>query len=419
MNQFNKFVPLTKMEETKDGTLMVYGTVTAEEPDLVKEVCDYEKTKPYYQAKVEKMFKLTSAVDGMSPSIMPMREMHQLKSIGAGRSIEFDDIGKKIRMGFEVVDPDAITKFRKGVLIGFSQGGDYIGGLVDDPKFAGCKRYVADPQEVSGVDAPCLPSALVDAMKGRTVTLQKAAGGTEEVALQVDRLDRMEKLLEGLVELQKRDFSSHERQHDAGTGAALPDGSFPIENEQDLKNAIHAIGRAKDPAKARAHIEARAKSLGLTHLLPDGWGGSEKGENNMELTKAQRLEKAKSMGAHLEALKAAHEKHHEAMNDHIEKCMKCMKEFSDDAGGEQEHGNKGEKTAAELALAKAADDRVAALEASIAEMAKSHKELMEKLAKMPAPGVAHTGAVTEEVNKARGPAVPAGYEDLLNPPVTH
>ena len=69
----------------------------------------------------------------------------------------------------------------------------------------------------------------------------------------------------------KRDFSDKERQQLAGTGAALPDGSFPIKTTQDLKNAIHAIGRAKDPGKAKAHIISRAKSLGATSMLPDGW----------------------------------------------------------------------------------------------------------------------------------------------------
>ncbi len=69
----------------------------------------------------------------------------------------------------------------------------------------------------------------------------------------------------------KRDFTAQQRQDAAASGAALPDGSFPIKNRGDLENAIHAIGRAKDPAKAKAHIIARAKALGATSALPDGW----------------------------------------------------------------------------------------------------------------------------------------------------
>lgn len=69
----------------------------------------------------------------------------------------------------------------------------------------------------------------------------------------------------------KRDFSSDERQAAADSGAALPDGSYPIKNTSDLENAIHAWGRAKpgDRGKVAAHIKSRAKSLGATDKLPD------------------------------------------------------------------------------------------------------------------------------------------------------
>lgn len=176
--RFEKFVPLTKVQEQSDGTLRVYGLVTAEQPDLEKQVCDYATTKPFYMEKVESMKKATS-VEGMEQSIMPMREMHTLKAIGKGISIEFNDVEKTISMGFEVVDADAIMKFRKGVLIGFSQGGDYVGPLKADPVFKGCERYTANPGEVSGVDSPCLPIALVESMKARQYEYCKANGSME------------------------------------------------------------------------------------------------------------------------------------------------------------------------------------------------------------------------------------------------
>lgn len=69
-----------------------------------------------------------------------------------------------------------------------------------------------------------------------------------------------------------RDFGPDERKKLAGEGKALPDGSFPIANRQDLRNAIQAYGRAGDKAKAKAHIIRRAKALGLEGLLPEGWG---------------------------------------------------------------------------------------------------------------------------------------------------
>lgn len=69
-----------------------------------------------------------------------------------------------------------------------------------------------------------------------------------------------------------RDVSTEERKKDAKAGRALPDGSFPIDNCSDLRNAIQAIGRAKDPAKAKAHIRKRKSALGCPDVdLPDTW----------------------------------------------------------------------------------------------------------------------------------------------------
>lgn len=76
--------------------------------------------------------------------------------------------------------------------------------------------------------------------------------------------------------IEKRDVPDKERAKDAKEGKALPDGSFPIENRQDLKNAIRAYGRAKDKEKAKEHIIARAKALDATDLLPSSWEGSTK-----------------------------------------------------------------------------------------------------------------------------------------------
>lgn len=74
----------------------------------------------------------------------------------------------------------------------------------------------------------------------------------------------------------ERKFNVAARKKAAKSGAAMPDGSFPIENRQDLSNAIRAIGRASNPAAAKAHIKTRAKALGATDLLPDDWKDSEK-----------------------------------------------------------------------------------------------------------------------------------------------
>lgn len=69
----------------------------------------------------------------------------------------------------------------------------------------------------------------------------------------------------------KRAFTDEKRKALADSGAALPDGSFPIEDKADLENAIRAFGRAKDKAAAKAHITTRAKALGSSDLIPESW----------------------------------------------------------------------------------------------------------------------------------------------------
>lgn len=66
----------------------------------------------------------------------------------------------------------------------------------------------------------------------------------------------------------EKEFSEEQRKALADRGFALPDGSFPIENTEDLKNAIQAYGRAKNQSAAAKHIAKRAKALGAEDLIP-------------------------------------------------------------------------------------------------------------------------------------------------------
>ena len=57
----------------------------------------------------------------------------------------------------------------------------------------------------------------------------------------------------------------------ADKGQALPDGSFPIRNKEDLKDAIQSYGRAKDKAEAKRWIKRRARALDAESELPEDW----------------------------------------------------------------------------------------------------------------------------------------------------
>lgn len=71
--------------------------------------------------------------------------------------------------------------------------------------------------------------------------------------------------------IDKRNYSPDARRRMATHGEAMPDGSFPIQNETDLRNAIQSVGRASNYAAAKEHIIRRAKEMGLTRILPEDW----------------------------------------------------------------------------------------------------------------------------------------------------
>ena len=99
-------------------------------------------------------------------------------------------------------------------------------------------------------------------------------------------------------------FSPEKREEMAKKGLALPDGSYPIENERDLKNAIWAFGRAKPSKKAEVkdHIIKRAKALNKEDMLPEVWEGegssfSDEDDDELTLSLRERIAIVESMVA--------------------------------------------------------------------------------------------------------------------------
>ena len=67
------------------------------------------------------------------------------------------------------------------------------------------------------------------------------------------------------------ELDTEQRRRLAERGEALPDGSFPIRNTEDLKDAIQSYGRANDKAEAKRWIKRRARELDAEDELPDDW----------------------------------------------------------------------------------------------------------------------------------------------------
>lgn len=67
-------------------------------------------------------------------------------------------------------------------------------------------------------------------------------------------------------------YKQDDRDRMAKSGQAMPDGSYPIADAEDLDNAIRAVGRGgADHDAIRKHIIKRADALGLSSKIPDNW----------------------------------------------------------------------------------------------------------------------------------------------------
>ena len=102
-----------------------------------------------------------------------------------------------------------------------------------------------------------LYDAMQTEIRGNHIAIVTTARGGDKLKMGDDEPDLFD-----------REFSTKQREKAAEKGQALPGGGFPIKSEKDLRNAIQALGRAKNPAAAKAHIKKRARALGLTKLLP-------------------------------------------------------------------------------------------------------------------------------------------------------
>jgi len=311
------FAAISKVEENNDGTLAVEGIASTEAVDS--------------DGEVVKAAAISAALpDFMRYGTGNLREMHQ--PLAAGTIDKADVVEGKTVITATVVDPIAITKVKAGVYKGFSIGGKVTERDVLNKKEVTGVKLV----EISLVDRPANPEAVISMWKFEDIDDDGAAAivkvddapievqgsspnkgddfeqvwrssrdGTvhlkkadllahhkeldDAAALSVLTGDAMGKL--GAIEdMAKREFSTEERKEDAKSGKALPDGSFPIENDSDLENAIHAYSRAKNKAAAKRHIIRRARALGATDKLPDGWvRTTKKFEEGADLTKSVTL----------------------------------------------------------------------------------------------------------------------------------
>ena len=323
MTDFQFFMPIAKVDKEK-RTVSGYASTPTKDSD----------------GEIVTLDAIRSAL----PDYMTygnIREMHALKAVGVAQEANMDTKG--LFLTAKIVDDGAWKKCLEGVYKGFSIGGKKLAKQ-------GNKITEIEMTEVSVVDRPANPDCRISLAKS-VKDLGEESGYLVKVkqkpSPEAKALAKMAKIVEGLAKagppaahdgfslpakmtaekpdgvasvndsrpnenvtrkteddstpckahgvigcekcaVEKRDFDAAQRREAADTGAAMPDGSFPIKNGEDLKNAVRLAGHAKEPAKAKAHIKSRAKALGLTSTLPKNWGDGKQAKKLAKLlAKAQ------------------------------------------------------------------------------------------------------------------------------------
>jgi uncharacterized membrane protein YkoI len=139
-----------------------------------------------------------------------------------------------------------------------------------------------EPDSFEGIDSYAVE---IDGFDGKSYDVFVSLDG-EVLGYDKYEMDEAEEIEAEAAEIAlKRAFTDDQRDSMSKAGTAMSDGSFPIQSESDLRNAIQAYGRAKDKDAAKRHIMKRAKDMGKESLIPSNWvmgGGTEKKSDTVD-----------------------------------------------------------------------------------------------------------------------------------------
>lgn len=341
------WAPITKTEEQDDGTLMVYGPAASSDLDrdqqrlnadwldrAMPEWAQIGNIREQHDAKraVGVGVGLSKADDGrhhiaahiVDPSAVTKIKHKVLKGFSVGIKNPKVVLGKSDAPGGEVVDgsiceisvvdrpcnPNTLFEIAKADGAGTLEAVEGAGVVEKTDAEA-----FGIPDELYERLPEVVRTALNDlASAGAAVSTDaaKAEGSAEtgvvvsspSFLLKLDGLPVTEDMIRGLVDervseqlgaLDKADLSAAGRRKAAASGAAMPDGSYPIKTKSDLRKAIKAVGRGNaDHSAIRKHIMRRAKALGLEAMVPENWNadGSLKDANKADeetIAKAEQV----------------------------------------------------------------------------------------------------------------------------------
>jgi len=283
---FLKFQQFTKVEETKDGAVIVWGIATEQKPDLDNEVCDYDVAVPVYKQWSDAAAKRTKKA-GQEVSLGNVRLQHSLDIGGKATKIEFDDDEKAIYLGSVPLNDDIREDLKSGFYTGYSQGGSYAWRKCSDCGkglplqqatnwCADCKKNVVvlyglkRLSEVSYVDSPCsgVGFEYVKSNGSREIVkfkrssdMQLTPAQIQEIADAIAKKDAKTKRVAG-KDLHASDFAYAGDENDTSTW------KLPIHDASHCRNALARFNQTEgipegEKAKVKAKIVAAAKKHGI------------------------------------------------------------------------------------------------------------------------------------------------------------
>jgi hypothetical protein len=160
-------------------------------------------------------------------------------------------------------------------------GAQVLAQLKQDPLSEMKSRIEAleQPQKEALVASANDARARIQAFQNSQLEVQKAliASKVSKAKADIDSTtDYMLEMFDDDPENEMAVISRKVRMRLAEAGKALPDGSYPIRNAQDLRNAIRAYGRSKPGSrgKVKRHIMKRAIGLKREEIIPENWKGA-------------------------------------------------------------------------------------------------------------------------------------------------
>jgi hypothetical protein len=178
--------------------------------------------------------------------------------------------------------PIARARVASGTVMALvAAGAQVLAQMKVDPLSELSQRLEAleNPQKMALVASAASARARVQEFQNEQLSTKKALVASKVAKMKADTeldSDYMNQLFDEDPEQEMAVITRRVRERLAKEGKALADGSYPIRNALDLKNAIQAYGRAKPGSrgKVKRHIVKRAIGLNREELIPENWKGA-------------------------------------------------------------------------------------------------------------------------------------------------